>query len=122
MSLERRTLEEEDKITRLAERRTLLEHERTLAAWIRTALATVVLGFAAAELLDTVEPRWLTQALGAVLVVVGGSMLAVAYRSYRGAIEERVERQIPGIPLWVLTSFVLILVLSAGAGLVLVLV
>lgn len=112
--------DQEDWNTRLAEERTLLEHERTLAAWIRTALATLVLGFAVAELLHTTEPRWLTRVLGAALILVGGGMLAVAYRSYRGAIRQRKERRVPGIPPWVLALFVLILMLGAVAGLVLV--
>lgn len=111
----------DDRRTRLAEQRTLLEHERTLAAWIRTALATLVLGFAAAELLGAVELEWLAQAIGATLVVAGGGLLAAAYRSYRAAIHELERRQVPGLPAWVAASLVTLLLLSAAASLVLIL-
>lgn len=111
----------ESEHTRLAEERTLLEHERTLAAWIRTGLATLVLGFAATELLGTVEQAWLAQAIGATLVVAGGTLLAAAYLSYRAAIRELEKRRVPGLATWVVASFMALLALSAAAGLVLIL-
>lgn len=111
----------EDKRMRMAEQRTLLEHERTLAAWIRTALAIMVLGFAATELLRTADPAWLAQAIGATLIVVGGGLLAAAYWSYRGAIQELESRKVPGLPSWVPALLVTLLVLTSAAGLVLIL-
>lgn len=117
---DRLSADQDDKNTRLAEQRTLLEHERTLAAWIRTALATLVLGLAAAELLRTVELAWLAQAIGATLVVVGGCLLAAAYWSYRAAIQELERRKVPGLPPWVVASLITLLVLSAAASLVLI--
>lgn len=111
----------ESERTRLAEQRTLLEHERTLAAWIRTALATLVLGFAATELLGTVEQAWLAQAIGATLVVAGGALLMAAHWSYRTAIRELERRKVPGLAPWVVASLIVLLVLSAAASLVLIL-
>jgi|GEM_PF-7129021 len=69
--------------TEWAHERTLLAKERTFSAWLRTGLATVATGFGATRLLRTMEPRWIVLVLGAVLIVSGGVIFALAFWRYR---------------------------------------
>ncbi|MEU6020779.1 YidH family protein [Micromonospora sp. NPDC048871] len=66
-----------------------LANERTFLAWLRTGLALIAGGLAAAQFLPTLSPRHLREAISVALLLLGG---AVAIR----AIDHwaRVERAI----------------------------
>lgn len=53
-----------------------LANERTLLAWLRTALALVVAGVAVVALSDLIDPPWLSD-LTAVTAFLGGGVTAL---------------------------------------------
>lgn len=82
-----------------------LANERTLLAWLRTALAMIVAGVAVVAISDLAEPGWLVEALSIVAFLGGGTTAVLGYVQW-----QRVERAMRlGEPL------------PAGAGAVVVL-
>jgi len=87
-----------DKTTRLAYDRTWLSFERTMQAWIRTAISLITFGFSVYRLVDIVEKHpgdarsgIGVQVFGFILVGIGFIALAIATVEYRQSI--RVLRQ-----------------------------
>lgn len=64
-----------------------LANERTLLAWLRTALALVVAGVAVVALSDLVTPHWLVDVTASLAFVGGGVTAVLGYVQWR-----RVER------------------------------
>lgn len=56
-----------------------LANERTLLAWLRTALALVVAGVAAVALSDFITPAWLVEIIAVVAFVGGGATAILGY-------------------------------------------
>ncbi|WP_349368231.1 DUF202 domain-containing protein [Salinarimonas sp.] len=66
----------------LAEDRTRLANERTLAAWWRTAMAAIAAAVVFPRLFSEIEPDWLIRAGATVLAFVALLMLGVGWRRY----------------------------------------
>lgn len=64
-----------------------LANERTLLAWLRTALALVVAGVAAVGLSDLIQPAWLVDVTAAVAFGGGATTAVLGYLQW-----QRVER------------------------------
>jgi putative membrane protein len=64
-----------------------LANERTLLAWLRTALALVVAGVAIVALSELVTPTWLVDVTASLAFVGGGSVAILGYVQW-----QRVER------------------------------
>ncbi len=64
-----------------------LANERTLLAWLRTALALVVAGTAVVALSELISPAWLVDALALVAFGGGGTAAVLGYVQW-----QRVER------------------------------
>lgn len=99
--------------------RTLLAKERTFAAIVRTVLSLQGLGIGVAKLLEDVQPAWIAQALG-TLLILGGGLLALfgfraTYRAIKVLREEGVEE-----PRWIVTATSILLILLAVCLLLLV--
>ena len=106
--------------TEWAHRRTLLAKERTFAGWVRTGLAAIAVGFGAAQLLVDLEPRWLVLSASMALVVLGASAIGMGFWSYRETLR-RLEREgVRGMPMWLIGTFTVLLVLTAIAGMALI--
>jgi putative membrane protein len=82
-----------DKSTRLAYDRTWLSFERTMQAWIRTAISLITFGFSVYRLVDLVETnpaegryRIGVQVFGFILVGIGFLALAISTVEYRQSI------------------------------------
>lgn len=82
-----------DKSIRLAYDRTWLSYERTMQAWIRTAISLITFGFSVYKLVDIVDRspadaryRVGPQVFGVVLVAIGFVALAIATVEYRQSI------------------------------------
>jgi putative membrane protein len=99
-----------------AHRRTLLAKERTFAAWLRTGLSAVAVGFGAARLLTDLEPQWLVMAASLTLIAVGLAALLLGFFSYRATLRELAEEGVRGVPVWLIGSFVALLALVAVAA------
>jgi putative membrane protein len=64
-----------------------LANERTLLAWLRTALALVVAGVAVVALSEYISPPWLVEVVSVVAFLGGGTTAILGYRQWG-----RVER------------------------------
>ena len=60
-----------------------LANERTYLAWLRTALALVASGVAAARLLAGQSLHWAWEAVGVLLIMAGVATAAIARRRWR---------------------------------------
>lgn len=103
--------------------RTLLAKERTFSAWLRTGLATLVTGLAVLEFLAGAEarrPLWGTS-LGVLLIVASAVIFAIAFWSYRKALNELAEEGIRGLPSWLLAGLSGLLILGSAIGLIMLL-
>jgi len=60
-----------------------LANERTYLAWLRTSLALVASGVAAARLLSGQTLRWAWETVGVLLILAGVATAAVARRRWR---------------------------------------
>ena len=104
----------------LARFRTEWADERTFAAWLRTGLALVAGGLATARLLTSIEPGWLVRAMGVILIVLGGTIFALGFRTYREMSKELKEEEIESASAWFLGLMTLMLLLAAAVALILV--
>jgi len=102
-----------------ARERTRLAKERTSAAIVRTALSFIGFGIAVAKLLPDLQPAWLAQALGILLIVGGGATALLGFRTTHDVItklhEEGVEE-----PRWIVTTTMLLLLVTAIVALLVV--
>ena len=99
--------------------RTRLAKERTFAAVIRTTLSFIGFGIAVAKLLQDLQPAWVVQALSILLIVGGGLIALVGFRSTHRIItklhEEGVEE-----PRWIVAMTSLLLLVTATLALLVV--
>jgi len=106
--------------TEWADERTWMAAERTFAAWVRTGLALVAGGLATARLLTSIEPGWLVRAMGVILIVLGGTIFALGFRTYRELSKDLKEEEIESTAAWFLGLMTLMLLLAAVFSLILV--
>ncbi len=66
--------------TDFAEDRTMLANERTFAGWIRTGVASAVLGLGFQAIFRATEPTWLARLGASVFVVIALAVFFLAYR------------------------------------------
>ncbi|WP_052341119.1 DUF202 domain-containing protein [Salinarimonas rosea] len=67
----------------LAEDRTQLANDRTLAAWWRTAMAAIAAAIVFPRLFSDIEPDWLLRAGASGLALLALVVLALGFRRYR---------------------------------------
>jgi putative membrane protein len=106
--------------TEWADERTRMAAERTFAAWIRTGLALVAGGLATARLLTSIEPGWLVRSMGVILIVLGGTVFALGFRTYREMSKEMKEEEIEATSVWFPGLMTLMLLLAGAFALILV--
>jgi len=114
------TQELAERRTEWADERTRMAGERTFAAWIRTGLALVAGGLASARLLSSVEPQWLVRAMGAIFVLMGGSIFVLGFRTYWEVAKDLTEEEIETTSAWFLGVLTLMLIVVAVLALILV--
>lgn len=109
-----------DRRTVLAADRTVLAAERTYAAWIRTGLVAFASGLGAHALLDQELPRWLVVASATV-------MITFSIFCYAAAVWRNLQRvgapapDAPRLPSVILVVFSTLLIVIAGASLIVIL-
>jgi len=86
--------------TNWAHERTRLAKERTLAAWLRTGLATVGVGLALAKLLPSLQPQWLIRTLGIIFVIAGGIIFLFGFKTYHEVFEKLKKEGFKGVSSW----------------------
>ena len=94
-----------------------LANERTYLAWLRTALALVASGVAAARLLSASTLRWAWEAVGIMLILAGVTTAALARRRWRAmqiAIRDGAELPSPGIGILIAIVIVLAGLITAA--------
>lgn len=85
-------------------------NERTFLAWSRTALALVVTGVAATQLLPRFDIEFGRRLIGIPLIVLGAALAIAAYRHwYRNERAMRLGEPLPGSPM----AFVLAIGITA---------
>ncbi len=87
-----------------------LANERTYLAWLRTALALVASGVAAARLLAGQTLQWAWETVGILLILAGVVTAAIARRRWRAmdeAIREGEPLPAPGIAVMIAGVIVL---------------
>jgi putative membrane protein len=87
-----------------------LANERTYLAWLRTALALVASGVAAARLLSGQALRWVWELVGVLLILAGVVTAALARRRWRAtdvAIREGEPMPASGIAVMIAVVIVL---------------
>jgi putative membrane protein len=87
-----------------------LANERTYLAWLRTALALVASGVAAARLLSGQTLRWAWEVVGILLILAGVFTAALARRRWRAmdaAIREGGPLPAPGIAVMIAVVIVI---------------
>jgi putative membrane protein len=87
-----------------------LANERTYLAWLRTALALVAAGVAAARLLSGQTLRWAWETVGVLLILAGVVTAALARRRWRAMdVAVREGRPIPAPGVAVMIAAVIVL-------------
>jgi putative membrane protein len=87
-----------------------LANERTLLAWLRTALALVVAGVAVVALAELLRPAWLVDAIAGIAFAGGAGTAVLGYRQWWRT--ERAMRQREPLPSSGVTLLVLLVVLG----------
>lgn len=59
-----------------------LANERTLLAWLRTALGLVVAGIAVTALTELIDPLWLVDVVAAVAFLAGATTAVTGWRQW----------------------------------------
>jgi putative membrane protein len=94
--------------------RTLLAKQRTFGAWLRTGLASVAVGFGAAELLGDLEPQWLVKAAAAMLIVAGATIFAIGFLSYGDTFRKLRNEGIQGFSPWIIGAVTFAMLVGAA--------
>jgi putative membrane protein len=97
----------------------MLAKQRTFAAWVRTGLAALTVGFAGARLLDELEPQWLIRTVGAGLIAVSALIFLMGFLNYRKTFRKLQEAGLVSYRVWVVGMISAVLILASAAGLVL---
>lgn len=97
----------------------MLAKERTFAAWVRTGLSAVAVGFAGGRLLTDLEPQALVLASSLMLVVGGIMAIVFGFLSFRETLTELGDDGVRGLSIWLIGTFTGLLVLASAALLVL---
>jgi putative membrane protein len=96
-----------------AQERTLLAKQRTFAAWLRTGLASAGGGFAAAEFLGELQPRWVVLTASSLLVAAGAVIFVIGFVGYRDTFRKLREEGAHGVPPWIVAGVTLAMLLGA---------
>jgi putative membrane protein len=110
---------EAERQVQLAADRTLLASERTYAAWVRTALASLASGVGARALLEDHVPIWLANLTGSVLILFAGfCLVAAVWRQLWNAVPPPATdlRPLPRLALVPINAFLLLVALAALFG------
>ena len=102
-----------------AQERTRLAKERTFAAVVRTALSLIGFGIAVAKLLPDLHPAWLAQTLGILLIVGGGFIVLLGFRTTHDVITKLHEEGVKESR-WYVTITKLLLLVTAMLALLVV--
>ena len=102
-----------------AQERTRLAKERTFAAVVRTALSLIGFGIAVAKLLPDLHPAWLAPTLGILLIVGGGFIALLGFRTTHDVITKLREKGVKE-PRWHVTITGLLLLVTAILALLVV--
>lgn len=104
---------EKGRKTELSKQRTVLAHERTFNAWLRTGIASVVAGLGIPRLLRFIGSHSLLRIIGSIFVIIGAIMFVIGlWRYYRGY-KEINSQNMSITPVWILAVIILGLFLSA---------
>lgn len=79
--------------------RTLLAKQRTFGAWMRTGMASVVLGVGAARLLTDLGPAWVLQGASGLLLAVGMATFWFGFQGYRRVFRKLSDEGVRGTSL-----------------------
>lgn len=110
-----------DRRTVLAADRTLLAAERTYAAWIRTGLVALASGIGAHAVLAESAPQWLIIFTATAMIAFSAfCFVAAVWRQLQSIGSPRPDT--PQLPVWLLLALSLLLILTAGATLVAIIV
>ncbi len=84
--------------------------------------ASIAVGFAVGRLLGEVQPQWLVQVIGVVLILIGSTIHAIGFWSYRRTFQKLEQAGTRGIPMWLIGTItaVLLLVAALGIGLIVI--
>lgn len=97
----------------LAQKRTVLANQRTFSAWLRTGLSAEVAGIGIAKLLESPRFNIVATAIGLVFIAIGAAAYAIALWNYRRECRSLAREGVcTGLPVWVLTLFVGLFLLS----------
>ena len=110
---------ETERQVQLAADRTLLASERTYAAWVRTALASLASGVGARALLEDKIPLLLAKLTGSVLILFSGfCLVAAVWRQFMRAVPPPATDLTPMPRLFFLpiNAFLLLVALAALIG------
>ena len=102
-----------------ARERTRLAKERTFAAVVRTVLSFIGFGIAVAKLLPDLQPAWLAQALGVMLILGGGLIALLGFRTTHEVMAKLHEEGVKESR-WFVTGTKMLLLLTAIVALLIV--
>ncbi len=109
---EKSEIKETEKRTDLAKMRTLLAHERTYHAWLRTGIASSAAGVALSRFLTIKDLEWIPKIMAFIFIILSIGIYSLGLIRYiRGYIILKREGIQGESPLWVIiliTGFLLV--------------
>lgn len=102
-----------------ARERTRLAMDRTLAAFVRTALSFMGFGVAVAKLLPDLNPPWIPETIG-ILLIAGGLAAALQGILATHPMIAKFHQEGVKVPRWFVTINVLLVLVVAVAALLVV--
>lgn len=102
-----------------ARERTRLAMDRTLAAFVRTSLSFMGFGIAVAKLLPDLDPPWVAEAIG-ILLIVGGLGAALQGIQTTRPMIAKFHQEGVKVPRWFVTTNALLVLVVAVAALLVV--
>lgn len=108
--------------TSLTDDRTRLAKERTINAWLRTALSSIAVGLAVVKLFPVKEPKWLLLTLGIIFISAGSLIIAMALHSYKITLKMLEQRGVQGLPKFSLNLLFALLACGALFSFILILI
>ncbi len=104
-----------------ADDRTLMAEERTFSAWVRTGLTSLATGLGIVKLIPADHQGWMVDAIGILLVIVGGLAFAFGFWGYRRGTRLWQGALPRAVPLWLVGVFSLMLIGVTSLALALIL-